>query len=63
MIIKAIDKTMQNEPVVAITNTSCVYLVGVFRFLKVKKFNLSPTLALNYTKATRNRVGLGSGLF
>ena len=52
-----------NESVVAITNTSCVYLltcVWVFCFLKVQKFNLSPTLALNYTKATRSRVGLVS---
>ena len=52
-----------NESVVAITNTSCVYLltcVWVFYFLKVQKFNLSPTLALNYTKATRSRVGLVS---
>ena len=49
-----------NESVFAITNTSCVYLltcVWVFCFLKVQKFNLSPTLALNYTKATRSRVG------
>ena len=48
-----------NESVVAITNTSCFYLltcVWVFCFLKVQKFNLSPTLALNYTKATRSRV-------
>ena len=52
-----------NESVVAITNTSCFYLltcVWVFCFLKVQKFNLSPTLALNYTKATRSRVGLVS---
>ena len=32
----------------------------MFWFLKVQKFNLSPTLALNYTKATRSRVGLVS---
>ena len=50
-----------NELIVAITNTSCVYLltcVWVFCFLKVQKFNLSPTLALNYAKATWNRVVL-----
>ena len=50
-----------NESVVAITNTSCFYLltcVWVFCFLKVQKFNLSPTLALNYAKATWNRVVL-----
>ena len=49
-----------NESVFAIANTSCVYLltcVWVFCFLKVQKFNLSPTLALNYTKATQSRVG------
>ena len=40
-----------NEPVVTITNTSCVYLltfVWVFCFLKVQKFNVSPTLALPF---------------
>ena len=50
-----------NESVVAITNTICVYLltcVWVFCFLKVQQFNLSLTLALSYTKATRSRVGL-----
>ena len=55
-----------NESVVAITKTSCVYLltcVWVFCFLKVKQFNLSLTLALNYTKATRIRVGLVNGHF
>ena len=31
-----------------------------FVFLKVQKRNLSPTLALNYTKATWRRVGLES---
>ena len=44
-----------NESVVAITNTSCIYLltcVWVFCFLKVQQFNLSLTLAVNYTKAT-----------
>ena len=44
-----------NESVVAITNTSCVYLltcVWVLCFLKMQKFNLSPTLTLCYTKAT-----------
>ena len=49
-----------NESVVPITDTSCVYLltcVWVFCFLKVQKFNLSPTLALSYTKTTRSRVG------
>ena len=48
-----------NESIVAITNTSCLYLltcVWVFYFLKVQKFNLSPTLALNYAKTTRSRV-------
>ena len=50
-----------NESVVAITNTSCIYLlpcVWVFCFLKVQKFSLSPNLPFSYTKATRNRVGL-----
>ena len=50
-----------NESVVAITNTSCVYFltcVWVFCFLKVQYFNISLTLALNYTKATPSRVGL-----
>ena len=54
-----------NESVVPITNTSCVYLltyVIVFCFLKVQKFNPSPTLALNYTKATRSTVVLVSKL-
>ena len=54
-----------NESVVAITNTSCFYLltcVWVFCFLKVQKFNLSPTLALNYTKVTQSRVVLVSKL-
>ena len=49
--------------VIAITNTSYVDLltcVWVFCFLKVQKYNLSPTLALNYTKATRRRIGLVS---
>ena len=49
-----------NESVVVITNTRCVYLligVWVFYFLKVQKFNLSPTLPLYYTKATWSRVG------
>ena len=62
MIIEAIDKFMQaKESLVAITNTSCVYFltcVWVFCFLKVQYFNISLTLALNYTKATRSRVGL-----
>ena len=52
-----------NLSVIAITNTSYVYLltcVWVFCFLKVQKYNLSPTLALNYTKATRRRIGLVS---
>ena len=52
-----------NGSVFAITNTSCVYLVTcvrVFCFLKVQKFNLSPTLDLIYIKATRSRVGLVS---
>ena len=55
-----------NESVVAITNTSCFYLltcVWVFCFLKVQKFNLPPTLALNYTKATRSRVVSVSKLY
>ena len=50
-----------NESVVAITNMSCVYLltcIWLFCFLKAQKCNLSLTLALNYTKATRSRVGL-----
>ena len=54
-----------NESVVAITNTSCVYLltcVWLFCFLKVRKFNLSPILALNYTKVTLIRVVLVSKL-
>ena len=53
------------ESIVAITNTSWVYLltcVWVLCFLKVQKFNLSPTLALNYAKATRSRVVLVSTL-
>ena len=39
-----------NESIIAITNTSYVYLlrcVWVFCFLRVQKLNLSPTLALN----------------
>ena len=47
-----------NESVVAIINMSCVYLfsrVWVFCFLNVQKFNLSPTLALSYTKAAQRR--------
>ena len=53
-----------NESVVAITNTSCVYLLTcVWVFFKEQKFNLLPTLALNYTQATGNRVGLVSYLF
>ena len=39
-----------NESVVAISNTSCVYLlifVWVFCFLKVQRFSGSPTLTLN----------------
>ena len=54
-----------NESIVAITNTSRVYIltcVWVFCFLKVQKFTVSPTLALNYTKATRSRVVLVSKL-
>ena len=54
-----------NESVAAITNTRCVYLltcVWVFYFLKVQKFNLSLTLALN-TKGFRRRVGLVSSPF
>ena len=54
-----------NESIVAITNTSCVYLltcIWVFCFLKLQKFNLSLTLALNFTKATRSRVALVSKL-
>ena len=50
-----------NESVVAITNTSRVYLltyVWVFCFLKVQRFTLSLTLDLNYTKATRRWVRL-----
>ena len=34
--------------------------VWVFCLLKVQKFNLSHTLALDYTKATQSRVGLVS---
>ena len=52
-----------NKSVVAITNASCVYpltCVWVFCFLKVQQFNLSLTLALNYTKAARRRVELVS---
>ena len=52
-----------NESVFAITNTSCVYLltcVWIFCFSKLQKFNLSPTLALNYTKASQIRVRLVS---
>ena len=54
-----------NESVFAITSTSCIYLltcVWVFCLLKVRKFNLSPTLALNYTKAAWSRVALVSKL-
>ena len=54
-----------NESIAAITNTSCVYLLTcawVFCFLNVQKFNLSPTLALNYTKANRSMVVLVSKL-
>ena len=54
-----------NESTVAITNTSCVYLLTcawVFYFLKVQKFNLLSTLALNYAKTTRSRVVLVSKL-
>ena len=54
-----------NESIAAITNTSCVYLLTcawVFCFLKVQKFNLSPTLALNDTKANRSMVVLVSKL-
>ena len=50
-----------NESVVAINNTACIYhltCVWVFCFLKVQQFNLSLTLALSDTKATRSRVGL-----
>ena len=48
-----------NDPVVSITNASFVYLLTcawMFCFLKVQTFNLSLTLALSYTKATRSRV-------
>ena len=54
---------MLNEPVVAITNASCVYLLislWVFCFFKVPIFNLSPTLALSYTKSIWSRVRLVS---
>ena len=51
-----------NESAVAITNRSCcVYLltcVWVFCFLKVQRFNLSPTLPLYYIKATPSRIEL-----
>ena len=50
-----------NESIVAITNTSCVYLlirVWVFCFLEVQKFKLLPIVALDHTKATRSRIGL-----
>ena len=50
-----------NESVVAINNTACIYhltCVWVFCFLKVQQFNLSLTLTLNYTDATRSRAGL-----
>ena len=50
-----------NESVVAINNTACIYhltCVWVFCFLKVQQFNLSLTLTLNYTEATRSRAGL-----
>ena len=64
MIIEVIDKTMQaKESVVAITITSFDYVltfVWVFCLLKVQKLNLSLTLALYYTKATRSSVGLVS---
>ena len=49
-----------HESVVAITNTSCVYLltcVWMFCYLKVQKLNLSPILPFYYTKATRTREG------
>ena len=52
-----------NDPVVAITSTSCVYRLTcawVFCFLNVQKFKLLPTLTLNFSKATRRRVGLVS---
>ena len=52
-----------NESVVAITNASCVYIltcVWVFYFLKEQKFNLPPTLAVNYTKTIWSRVRLVS---
>ena len=54
-----------NESVLAITNTSCVFILtcaSLLCILKVQKCNLSPTLALNYTKATRSRVALVSKL-
>ena len=66
MTIEAFDKTMQAKWVScchAITNTSCVYLltcVWMCCYLKVQKFNISLILALNYTKATRSRLGLVS---
>ena len=63
MIGELIEPLKLNESVVAITNTSCVYLltwVWMFCFLKVQKLNLLTTMALNYTKATRSRVGLVS---
>ena len=67
MMMKQLIKTCKlNESVVAITNTSCVVLLTclwMFCFLKVQKFNLSPTLALTYTKATQTRVGLVSCSF
>ena len=62
MMIEVSDQTMQanrkkkkKKSVVITTNMSYVYLlacVWVFCFLKVQKFNLSPTLAINYTKST-----------
>ena len=61
-----IKRCQLNESVVSINNMSCVFLltcVWGFWFLKVQKFNLSPTLALNYTKATLSRVGLVSCSF
>ena len=52
---RSIKSCKLNESFVTITNTSCVYLVTcvwVFYFLKVQKFHLLSTLALNYTKDT-----------
>ena len=60
---QSIKRCQLNESVVAIINTSCVYLltcVWAFCFLKVQESNVSPTLAVNNTKATRRRVGLVS---